>query len=85
VAEQEKRAIFKKEREAIVFFAERILPRIFSAYEYSIHTSSRQKMLQVIDKSISLLDEDMVKSFIEPISFSKFIYGKTILSYVQPS
>ena len=55
--------------------AERLLPKIFYVYENNITTAIRIKTLQIIDKIISLFNEELLKNFIEPYSFAKFIYS----------
>jgi hypothetical protein len=55
--------------------AEKTLPRLFKAYEDSIGTVLRSRVLQVIDKIIALLDNEMLSNFIEPYEFAKFLYG----------
>lgn len=38
-------------------------------------TAIRNKALQVIDKMISLFNDELLNNFIEPYSFAKFIYS----------
>jgi len=59
----------------VAYVAEKILPKIFSAYENNMTTNIRTKTLQVIDKIISLFNEELLNNFIEPYSFAKFIYS----------
>jgi hypothetical protein len=74
--ELEKRKLYEtKEQDKVAFVAERLLPKIFYVYENNITSSIRIKTLQIIDKIISLFNEELLKNFIEPYSFAKFIYS----------
>lgn len=55
--------------------AEKILPKIFFVYDNNITLNIRLKTLQIIDKMISLFNEELLNNFIEPYSFAKFIYA----------
>lgn len=74
--ESEKRKMFmQNEQNRIVHVAEKLLPRVFYVYENNITSVIRIKTLQIIDKMISLFNEELLNNFIEPYSFSKFIYS----------
>ena len=59
----------------IAGIAEDLLPRVLVAYEQSINPQFRIKALQVIDKMIALLDDELLKHFIEPKKFANFIFS----------
>jgi len=54
--------------------AEHLLPRVFSVYETSINPQFRIRTLQVIDKTIALLDHDLLQGFIGPNQFANFVF-----------
>lgn len=53
--------------------AEKILPRVFLVYENNIQPQVRQRILQTIDKLISIFYQESQFSSFEPYSFAKFI------------
>lgn len=74
--ENEKRNLYEhNEQDKVAFVAERLLPKIFNVYENNISSAIRIKTLQIIDKIISLFNEELLNNFIEPYSFAKFIYS----------
>ena len=74
---KEKRTYFTNHemQDQIFFAAEKILPRIFNVHENNSQGSIRSKTLQTIDKLITLFNQEILNSFIEPYSFAKFIYS----------
>ena len=58
-----------------MFLAEKLLPKIFLVYDNNIGVNIRLKALQIIEKMISLFNEELLNNFIEPYSFAKFIYA----------
>ena len=74
--EKEKRTyqLESSNRSIIVGIAEHLLPRIFMVYDQStINPQFRIRTLQVIDKIITLFDDELLKDFIEPEQFAAFI------------
>jgi hypothetical protein len=59
----------------VFFMAEKLLPKIFFVYENNMTHTIRSKVLKVIDKMISLFNDELLNNFIEPYSFAKFIYS----------
>jgi hypothetical protein len=55
--------------------AEKMLPKVFFVYDNNMSINIRNKTLQVIDKTISLFNDELLNNFIEPYSFAKFIYS----------
>lgn len=62
-----------EQRPRLALLAERLLPRVLSVYETSINPHFRVRTLQVIDKTVSLLDAELLKSFVEPGQFANFV------------
>lgn len=73
--ETEKRSLFSNNDNRVAFVAEKVLPKILEVYENNITSQIRIKTLQIIDKMIALFTEELLNNFIEPYSFSKFIYS----------
>lgn len=53
--------------------AERLLPRVFFVIQTTINTQFRSKTLDVIDKILSLFDNELLKNFIKPDQFANFV------------
>jgi hypothetical protein len=75
VSENQKREyqLAAERRPRLALLAERLLPRVLSVYETSINPHFRLRTLQVIDKTVSLLDAELLKSFVEPSQFANFV------------
>lgn len=66
--EAKKRAyqVDPQRQDKVVMIAENLLPRILFVYESTINPQFRIKTLAVIDKMISLLNDELLRNFIEP-------------------
>ena len=66
--EAKKRAyqVDHQRQDKVVMIAENLLPRILFVYESTINPQFRIKTLAVIDKMISLLNDELLRNFIEP-------------------
>jgi len=56
---------------------------MFYVYENNIQSQIRTKTLQIIDKMISLFNNELLNNFIEPYSFAKFIYSNLRTNNIQ--
>ena len=63
--------------------AQSLLPRIFFVIQTTINSQFRSKTLDVIDKVLSLFDNELLKNFIKPDQFANFI--SQIFSSKHPS
>ena len=49
------------------------MPRVLTVFETSINAQFRVRTLKLIEKIISLMDTELLKSFLEPNQFAKFV------------
>ena len=60
---------------AIQLLAEGVLPRLFFVYEATVNANQRAKILSLIDKTLSLFDEKLLKTCIKSgKSFAHLVY-----------
>lgn len=75
LCESDKLQYFVENSNMTASTAEKLLPRLFKAYEDSISSQMRHKTLALIDKIIALMDSQMLQNFVEPYEFAKFLFG----------
>lgn len=82
--EAEKREAQVKERAKVALLAQELIPKLFFVYEATINVSFRIRTLALIDKTLCLFDNELLKSCIKSErSFAHFIYQIIRTRHIQ--